>query len=101
MSVHTVVLEFTDFLSQIELPDPEPMAPEGPLADGAETMLAWMKWGGLVGAVGCGMWVGIAMIVGRRNRNNMAIEGALGIPWIVGGVAMVLGAASFVGFFVS
>ncbi len=57
-----------------------------------------MKWGGLVGAVGALIAAGIMMAVGRRNRNNMAIEGAVSIPWVVAGLAVILGSASVVGF---
>ena len=57
-----------------------------------------MKWGGLVGAVGALIAAGIMMAVGRRNRNNMAIEGAVSIPWVVAGIAVILGSASVVGF---
>lgn len=81
--------------------DPAPTPPPGPLKEGAETLLAWTKWGGLFGAVGAGVAAGIMMAIGRRNRNNMAIEGAISIPWIIGGIALILGSASLVSFFVS
>jgi hypothetical protein len=81
------------------IPNPAPMAPPGELADAANTILAWMKWGGLVGAVGALIAAGIMMAVGRRNRNSMAIEGATSLPWVVGGLALVLGSASVISFF--
>ncbi|MFJ5984421.1 hypothetical protein [Lentzea sp. NPDC092896] len=80
--------------------DPAPSAPPGPLKEGAETLLSWVKWGGLFGAVGAGVAAGIMMAIGRRNRNTMAIDGAISIPWIIGGIALILGSASLVSFFV-
>ncbi|WP_158886261.1 hypothetical protein [Amycolatopsis anabasis] len=88
----------TWLLQQYDLPDPKPKAPEGKLSDAADTILAWMKWGGLVGAIAALVAGGIMMAVGRRNRNNMAIEGALSIPWVIGGIALMLGATSMVGW---
>jgi len=82
------------------VPDPDPIVPEGKLANAVDIIIGWLKWGGLVGAVGALITAGIMMAVGRRNRNNMAIEGALSIPWVVGGLALILGAASLVGFVV-
>src|SRR2546422_7169963 len=67
------------------LPDPKPEAPPGKLSDAANTMLSWLKWGGLAGAVGALVVAGIMMAVGRRNRNNMAGEGAMSLPWGIGG----------------
>lgn len=80
------------------VPDPPPAAPPGRLSEATNTILGWMKWGGLVGAVGALIAAGIMMAVGRRNRNNMAIEGAVSIPWVVAGIALILGSASIVGF---
>lgn len=80
------------------IPDPAPQAPPGKLADAANVMLAVLKWGGLVSSVGALVVAGIMMSVGRRNRNNMAVDGAMSLPWVIGGVAMILGASSIVGF---
>src|SRR5256885_5177234 len=82
------------------LPDPKPEAPPGKLSDAANTMLSWLKWGGLAGAVGALVVAGIMMAVGRRNRNNMAVEGAMSLPWVIGGVALILASASLVGWLV-
>ncbi|EHY87486.1 hypothetical protein [Saccharomonospora azurea] len=86
------------WVSQQLVPDPPPTAPPGKLTEATNTILGWMKWGGLVGAVGALIAAGIMMAVGRRNRNNMAIEGAVSIPWVVAGLAVILGSASVVGF---
>jgi hypothetical protein len=29
------------------------------------------------------------MILGRRNRSNMAVDGATGIPWVLGGLSLM------------
>ncbi|WP_298181018.1 hypothetical protein [Saccharomonospora sp.] len=86
------------WVSQQLVPDPPPAAPPGKLTEATNIILGWMKWGGLVGAVGALIAAGIMMAVGRRNRNNMAIEGAVSIPWVVAGLAVILGSASVVGF---
>lgn len=80
------------------IPDPAPQAPPGKLAEAADTLLAWLKWGGLAGSVGALVIAGIMMSVGRRNRNNMAVEGAMALPWVIGGLALILGSASIVGW---
>ncbi len=80
------------------IPDPAPAPPPGKLVEGTNTMLSWMKWGGLIGAVFALVLSGAMMAVGRRNRNNMAVEGAVGIPWVVAGIVTILASASIVGF---
>jgi hypothetical protein len=105
MSTLHLFAQTLDFLAQqptdpLDGLDPPPLAPPGPLKDGMETLLAWVKWGGLFGAVLAGVAAGIMMAIGRRNRNNMAIEGAISIPWIIGGLALILGSASLVSWFV-
>jgi predicted lipid-binding transport protein (Tim44 family) len=106
MSISHVFAQTLDFLAQqqndpLDGLDPAPTPPPGPLKQGAQTLLSWIKWGGLFGAVVAGVAAGIMMAIGRRNRNNMAIEGAISIPWIIGGIALILGSASLVTWFVS
>lgn len=101
MAVHWVLATIHGWLlAGPNIPNPAPSAPPGELAKATNTLLGWMKWGGLVGAVGALIAAGIMMAVGRRNRNNMAIEGAVSLPWVVGGLALILGSASIVGFLV-
>jgi hypothetical protein len=77
-------------------PNPAPQAPPG-LAQSADTFISWLKWGGLVGGV-IGMIIcGLMMILGRRNRSATAVDGATGIPWILGGLTVIALSAGFVG----
>ena len=78
------------------VPNPRPVAPPG-MAGPAGQMLGWLKWVGLVsGVVGLGMCA-IMMILGRRNRSNMAVDGASGIPWVLGGLSLMTLSAGLVG----
>ena len=78
------------------VPNPGPIAPPG-MAGPVTQMLGWLKWTGLVaGVVGLGMCA-IMMILGRRNRSNMAVDGASGIPWVLGGLSLMTLAAGLVG----
>jgi hypothetical protein len=55
----------------------------------ANMLLGWMKWAGIVaGLLGFGMCA-MMMILGRRNRSNMAVDGATGIPWVLGGLSLM------------
>ncbi|RJQ66196.1 hypothetical protein D5S17_35830 [Pseudonocardiaceae bacterium YIM PH 21723] len=102
MSFHALFLEVSGWLAVDPTVDlnPPAQAPPGKVGEAANTILGWMKWGGLVGSVGAFIASGIMMSVGRRNRNNMAVDGAAGVPWIVGGLALILGSASLVGFLI-
>ena len=78
------------------VPNPGPIAPPG-MGGPAGQMLGWLKWVGLVaGMVGLGMCA-IMMILGRRNRSNMAVDGATGIPWVLGGLSLMSLASGLVG----
>lgn len=64
----------------ITVPNPAPATPPGMEAP-TNTILGWMKWGGMIGVmigVGTGL---IMMAVGRRNRHALAVDGVAGIPW--------------------
>lgn len=82
------------------VPNPGPVAPPG-MAEPAAQLISWMKWVGIVaGLIGFGMCA-IMMILGRRNRSNMAVDGATGIPWVLGGLSMLSLAAGVVGALVT
>ena len=80
------------------VPNPVPKAPPG-LARRVNTLLAWWKWGALVagvfGLVGCGAM----MAIGRRNRSNLAADGATGIPWVLAGLTLIALSSGIVGVF--
>jgi hypothetical protein len=73
-----------------------PQAPIPGLENVAPMFIGWLKWllmfGGVAGLLICG----IMMAVGRRNRSSFAAEGAAGIPWVLGGLALGMVAASIV-----
>lgn len=78
------------------VPNPPPQAPPG-LQPTTDMLLSWLKWGGiLAGLVGL-MICGIMMAVGRRNRHALAADGAAGIPWVFGGLSVIVLAAGVVG----
>lgn len=80
----------------LTVPNPAPVAPPG-MAEPAAQLLGWLKWTGIVaGLVGFGMCA-IMMILGRRNRSNMAVDGASGIPWVLGGLSLMSLSAGLVG----
>jgi hypothetical protein len=78
------------------VPNPPPQAPPG-LEQSANTFIGWMKWGGLVGGMVGMLICGIMMMVGRRNRSATAVDGASGIPWVLGGLTVVSLASGIVG----
>ncbi len=81
------------------VPNPVPKAPPG-LTGPVNTLLAWWKWGALVagvfGLIGCGAM----MAIGRRNRSNLAADGATGIPWVLAGLTLIALSSGIVGVFV-
>ena len=80
------------------VPNPAPKAPPG-LTGPINTLLAWWKWGALVagvfGLIGCGAM----MAIGRRNRSNLAADGATGIPWVLAGLTLIALSSGIVGVF--
>lgn len=78
------------------IPNPPPIAPPG-LGDAVNTLLGWLKWGGLVAGVAGLIVCAIMMMIGRRNRSAFAADGAAGIPWVLGGLTLVAFSAAIVG----
>ena len=78
------------------VPNPSPSAVPG-LSDVATKFIAWAKWGvGVAGMLGMLICAGM-MILGRRNRSSTAVDGATGIPWVLGGLSVAAVAAMLVG----
>jgi hypothetical protein len=77
-------------------PNPDPVAPPG-MQEVADTFIGWGKWILLVAGV-LGMFICAGMmIIGRRNRSATAVDGAAGVPWVLGGLFLGAVAASIVG----
>jgi hypothetical protein len=66
---------------------PEPQAP--PELEGVvNTLLGWLVWGIAVSGI-AGLLICAGMIIlGRRSRNQMAIDGLMGAVWVFGGLAL-------------
>jgi len=80
------------------VPNPVPVAPPG-LARRVGTLLAWWKWGSLVAGVFGLIACGAMMAIGRRNRSNLAADGASGIPWVLAGLTLIALSSGIVGVF--
>jgi len=78
------------------IPNPAPVAPPG-LGEAVNTLLGWLKWGGLVAGVAGLLVCAIMMMIGRRNRSAVAADGAAGIPWVLGGLTIIAFSAAIVG----
>jgi hypothetical protein len=83
----------------IPVPDPPPEPPPG-LANFGNQIIAWLKWGVLIGGM-VGMLICSGMVIlGRRNRSSVAQDGLVGSVWVIGGLAMASVASVIVGTFV-
>jgi hypothetical protein len=82
------------------VPDPAPKVPIPELDNLANLIIGGMKWFGLVcGVVGiliCAMMI----MVGRRNRNQLASDGLSGVVWVIGGLSLLSLGGSFVSLFI-
>jgi hypothetical protein len=81
------------------VPNPAPVAPPG-LANRVGTLLAWWKWGSLIAGVFGLIACGAMMAIGRRNRSNLAADGAAGIPWVLAGLTLIALSSGIVAVFV-
>ena len=80
------------------VPDPTPSAPPG-FTTPVSTILGWIKWGGIIsGSVGMSA-CGLMMILGRRNRSSLAVDGAAGIPHVLLGLMVVSAGSAIAGVF--
>lgn len=94
----TIVAGLLDAVPQVlaQPPNPDPVAPPG-MQEVADQFLGWGKWIILVaGVLGMLICAGM-MIIGRRNRSATAVDGAAGVPWVLGGLFLAAVAASIVG----
>lgn len=67
--------------------NPAPSPPPGMQA-AANILFGWAKWillgAGILGLMFCAG----QMIMGRRNRSATAVDGAVGIPWVLAGLSL-------------
>lgn len=83
----------------VTVPDSPAVAPPAQLVTDIETIIGWAKWGVLAcGVIGLLICSGM-MILGRRSRSQFSADGAAGIPWVLGGLALAATAAGIVGVF--
>jgi hypothetical protein len=78
--------------------DPNPEPP--PFFEGkVELILNYLAWGAGLAAVGSIIWIAVMMMVGRRNRSQMAADGMAGLPWVAGGLILVSAASAITDLF--
>jgi hypothetical protein len=87
------------WLAAPQVPAPTPIAPPG-LENLGTTLIGWLKWILMISGVAGLLICGLMMTIGRRNRSAMAADGAVGIPWVLGGLTVGAVAALVVGIFV-
>lgn len=80
------------------LPDPAPAPPPG-LEELSTLLISWLKYGVLIAGVIMILICAGMVILGRRNRNQIATEGVLGFVWVLGGLAMASVTAGLVAIF--
>jgi hypothetical protein len=81
-----------------DLSNPSPTAPSEVTAQWTKVM-GLAKWIAFAaGAVGL-LVAGVMMSVGRRHRSSTAADGAVGIPWVIGGLSTVALAVPIVNLF--
>ena len=83
----------------LAVPNPPPVEVPG-LAGPLDTVIGWGKWLmfflGVIGLIMCA----VQMAIGRRNRHSWAADGAAGIPWVLGSLALVAISSGIVGVFI-
>jgi hypothetical protein len=94
---HALLLPTQDDNNQIIQQLDHKAAPPDGFAEKAAELIGWLKWGvlaaGVVGLLICAMMI----VLGRRNRNQMAFEGLIGGAWVLGGLLIASVAATLVG----
>lgn len=72
-----------------DIANPPAVPPQG-VESTVNMLLAWGKWIAFVAGVAGLIVSGIMMAVGRRNRSQMSADGAIGLPWVLGGLSVVV-----------
>jgi hypothetical protein len=86
----------TSFLAQP--PNPGPQPPPG-LENFGNNLISWIKWGVLVAGMAGLLISAIMVIIGRRGRNEVAVQGFMGVGYGLVGLAIASVAAVLVGAF--
>ena len=88
-----VTPQIVDTVAAVSVPaaldnvDPSaPGAAEGTL----NTLLGWGKWIALIAGAAGLVICGVQLSLGRRGRSQMAADGAIGVPWALGGISLVM-----------
>jgi hypothetical protein len=91
MSLSHLAAAALDALAAVpaEISNPAPKAPAG-VSNTVNELLAWGKWIAFVCGVAGLIVSGIMMMLGRRNRSQMSADGAIGLPWVIGGLSVVV-----------
>ena len=72
------------------------VVPDAPAAVPAEvsgvvgTLLGWAKAACIIAGVFGLLACAFMLMLGRRNRSQMAVDGAVGLPYVIGGLSIVL-----------
>ena len=72
-----------------DINNPPAVPPQG-VEQTVDQLLAWGKWIAFVCGVAGLIVSGIMMMLGRRNRSQMSADGAIGLPWVIGGLSCVV-----------
>ncbi len=68
--------------------DPKAEAPKE-VTDQVMKLLGWLKWGAIAAGL-AGLFIcAIMMMLGRRGKSQTAVEGAVGIPWVLAGLLLL------------
>lgn len=80
------------------LSNPAPKAPDE-VTKQWNTLMSLAKWCAFAaGALGL-LVAGTMMSMGRRFRSSTAADGAMGVPWVIGGLSVVVLAVPIVNMF--
>lgn len=92
----SLLASVTEVVTNLPMPVPNPSPIQPPGTDGINTILGWLKWGGLAVAVGGIIAIGVMMTIPSRRHDGGEAVGHLGKA--LGGVILIGAAASLIGF---
>lgn len=89
--IHDGLIAVVNLIAQVP-PQPEPVQPPG--GEIAAEALGWLAWAAGFAAVGALIVIGIRMMIGMRNRSQMAADSLGSLPWVFGGLVLVSSASA-------